>query len=90
MFRKKTILDRYREALAYLDNCGTFNETKFREFNRITNNQFSEAEIVNQLRNAQFMMGGMEDLKNVLRSTMIEAISTFEKLEREGVDLSSL
>ena len=30
----------------------------------------------------------MEDLKQTLRSTMVEAISVFEELERKGIDLS--
>ncbi|MCL2071930.1 MAG: hypothetical protein FWH07_06840 [Oscillospiraceae bacterium] len=86
--KSKTILDRYREALSYLDRCVTFDEAKFREFNRLTGNMFSEADVQNQLRNAQLMIGGMSELQKMLRSNMVEAISTFEKVERQGIDLS--
>ena len=41
-----------------------------------------------QLSGAQMMMGGMSDLKNILRSNIVEAIGTFEQLERQGIDLS--
>jgi len=34
------------------------------------------------------MIRGMEDLKQTLRSTMVEGISMFEELERQGIDLS--
>ncbi|MCL2107677.1 MAG: hypothetical protein FWH26_11565 [Oscillospiraceae bacterium] len=84
-----TILDRYREALSYLDRCGPFDEAKFREFNRLTGNMFSEADVQNQLRNAQLMIGGMAEVQKILRSNMVEAIGTFETLEQQGIDLSN-
>jgi hypothetical protein len=86
--KKATILDKYRAGLSYLDGSGTFDEAGFREFNRITGNRFSNAEIENQLMNAKQMIRGMEDLKQVLRSSTVEAISVFEKVERNGIDLS--
>jgi hypothetical protein len=83
-----SILDKYRAGLSYLNGCGTFDEVKFREFNRITGNKFSEADMQNQLRNAELMIRGMEDLKQTLRSTMVEAVRVFEEVERKGIDLS--
>lgn len=83
-----SILDQYRAGLAYLDGCGAFDEAKFREFNRVTGGRFSEGDIQGQLANARRMMGGMEDLRKVLRSTMLESIQTFEQLQRSGIDLS--
>ena len=83
-----SILDKYRMGLSYLDECKTFDEAKFREFNRITGNRFSDADIETQLMNAKLMIKGMEDLKQILRSTTVEAISTFEEVERKGIDLS--
>ena len=83
-----SIIDEYKMGLSYLDECGAFDEVKFHEFNRITGNKFSPADIENQLASAKLMMRGMEDLKQTLRSTMVEAIGTFEELERQGVDLS--
>ena len=85
---KKSILTQYREGLAYLDSCGPFNEAKFREFNRITGNRFSEADIQTQRRNASMMIDGMEGVRKAVRSSMVEAVSTFEMLERKGIDLS--
>ena len=83
-----SILDKYRAGLSYLDGCGAFDEAKYREFNRITGNRFSDVEIANQLRSAELMIRGMEDLKQTLRSTMVEAIHVFEEVERKGIDLS--
>ena len=78
----------YRAGLSYLDGCGAFDESKLREFSRITGNRFSEADIKNQLASAQQMLRGMEDLKQTLHSTMTEAVHTFEELEQKGIDLS--
>lgn len=83
-----SILDKYRAGLLYLDGCERFDEAEFRELNRIMGNRFSEADIRTQLVNAKSMMRGMDDLKKVLRSNIVEAIGTFEKLEQSGIDLS--
>jgi hypothetical protein len=88
IFKKASILDKYRAGLSYLDGSGTFDEAKFREFNRITGNRFSNADMEKQLMYAKQMIRGMEDLKQVLRSSTVEAIHTFEELERNGLDLS--
>lgn len=82
------VLYQYRAGLSYLEGCGTFGEPKFREMNRITGNRFSDTDISNQLENAKLMLRGMEDLKQTLRSTIVEAIRTFEELERQGIDLA--
>jgi len=87
--KKARILEEYRAGLSYLDECGAFDEAKFREFNRITGNRFSNADIENQLRNAKLMIGGMENVKQTLRSSMVEAIGIFEEMERNGIDLSN-
>lgn len=83
-----SILDKYRAGLLYLDGCEGFDEAKFRELNRIIGNRFSETDVKTQLGNAQLMIGGMDDLKKVLRSNIVEAIGTFEEAERNGIDLS--
>lgn len=83
-----SILTQYRAGLSYLDNCGAFDEAKFREFNRIAGSRFSESDIQTQLSNSRMMMGGMEDVRRALRSGMVEAIQAFEELERKGIDLS--
>ncbi len=86
--KKTSILDKYRAGLQYLDSCGSFDEAKFREFNHITGDKFSEADIQTQLGNARLMMNGMDGVKQSLRSAMVEGISMFEEVERRGVDLS--
>jgi len=86
--KKTSILDEYQAGLSYLDECGAFDESKFRKFNHIIGNRFSDADITTQLKNAELMIKGMEELKQLLRSNMVEGISTFEELERNGIDLS--
>ena len=83
-----SIVDQYRAGLRYLDGCGAFDEAKFREFNSMLGNRFPEADVQKQLSNARMMSGGMEEIKAVLRSTVVEAIGTFEELERNGIDLA--
>jgi hypothetical protein len=83
-----TILDKYRVGLSYLDGCGTFDKAKYQEFNRIIGNQFSDTEMENQIKNSELMIRGMEDLKQTLRSSIVEAIGVFEEIERQGIDLS--
>jgi hypothetical protein len=76
----------YREALIYLDRCGTLDEAKLREVNRISGGMFSESELRNFVEQSQMMLpisgkpGGMDALKQTLRTTMKEAISTFGSL----------
>ena len=84
----KSILDKYREGLVYLESCTLFGETEFREFNRIIGERFSEADIQTQLANSKMMIAGMDELKGILKQNMIESIKTFEKLEQSGIDLS--
>lgn len=84
---RPNILAKYRDGLGFLDSCGDFDEGKFREFNRIVGNRFSEADIRQQLDNGR-MLGSMNEIKKLLRSSTVEAIETFEQLERDGIDLS--
>ena len=86
--KPSSILDKYRAGLSFLDECGAFDEAKFRKFNHVIGNRFSEVDITTQLRNAELMIRGMENIKQTLRSTMVEGISMFEELERSGIDLS--
>lgn len=85
--KETSILVKYRAGLLYLDRCERFDEAEFRELNRMIGDRFSEADIKTQLGNAQLMMGGMDDLKKILRSNIVEAIHVFEKVERNGIDL---
>ncbi len=51
-------------------------------------NKFSEADIKTQLGNAELMFRGVDDLKQALRETTLEAIGVFKSLEQQGLDLS--
>lgn len=84
------ILQRYRAARAYLDSCGTYDEEKFREMNRITGNMFSEEDIRKQLAESEMMIDGMEALKKIHCDSLTEAIAVFEQVEAKGIDLSKL
>jgi hypothetical protein len=85
--KSKNRLERYREALVYLDSCVIFNEASFRKFNRIAGDLFSEEEIARHIRSAGHMFGGMESIKELLRSNIVEGITTFENLQRQGIEI---
>ncbi len=82
------ILVEYRMGLHYLENCGTFDEEKLREFNSITGNRLSGTDLEVQLKGAEMMINGMEEVRRILCSNVIETIATLEQLERDGIDLS--
>ena len=86
--KKQTILDQYRAGLSFLDSCGSFDEEKLREFNRITGKRFSEENIRNYVQASKDLITGMEGIRQTLRGSMKEAIGTFEQLEKNGIDLS--
>ena len=83
--KNANILDKQRAGLSYLDRCGTFDEAKLREFYRITGNK-SSADIENDF--GKLTIREMKEVKQNLRSTMLELISGLEELERNGIDLS--
>ena len=78
-------VEKYRAALAYLDNCGAFNEGKLCEFNRIAGSPFSESELEEYVRMANMSIGGMEALKQTVLSVVQEGVRTFEQLETIGI-----
>ena len=81
----------YRQAIAYLDRCGEFNEQKLREVNRIAGGQLREGDIQDFVRKAPLMMsfggqrGGMEGVREELRKTYMEGIAVFGSLAAAGV-----
>ncbi len=85
---RPNILERYRAARTYLTICGSYNEEKFREMNRLTGNMFSEEDIQKQLAQSKMMIGGMDALKKLHYDSLTEAIATFEEVEAAGIDLS--
>lgn len=88
--RGGTILDRYRDALKYLDGCGQLDEGKMRQFNEIAGRIFSESDLQNYARQAEIAPSGWGMVKQTLRSAAQESIAAFEKLQAQGVDLSAL
>lgn len=56
--RGGTILDRYRDALKYLDGCGQLDEGKMRQFNEIAGRIFSESDLQNYARQAEAAPSG--------------------------------
>lgn len=70
----------YREGLIYLDRCGSLDAAKFSELNRITGGMLSESQIRNYIAQSAMMLGGMDDVKNILRETLKKGITAFESL----------
>jgi hypothetical protein len=76
----------YREGLSYLDRCGTLDEAKLKELNTIIGDMFSESQIQNFIAQSAFMLptggdhGGMDSVKNLIRETLKQGISTFGSL----------
>ena len=76
----------YREGLMYLDRCGPLDEAKLSEFNRMIGGMFSESEIRNFIAQSAMILpsersqGGTDAVKNGLRETLKEGITTFESL----------
>lgn len=85
---RPNIMERYLKALAYLTGCGPFDETKFREMNRLAGGIFTEEEMQKQIAQANMTIGGMDGLKIILIKTLTEAIDTFRKVQAAGIDLS--
>jgi hypothetical protein len=86
---EKNILESYREGLQYLNDCEAFTEENLREFNRIIGNRFTEELIAKYLSDAKMLVGGMEDLKKIMKDNITEGIAVFEEVERQGIDLSA-
>lgn len=82
---------KYRQALAYLDSCGEFNEQKLREVNHIAGGQLTEADIQDFLQKAPLIMsydgqsGGMEGVREELRKSYMEGVVVFGSLGDVGI-----
>lgn len=76
----------YKNALAYLDRCGSFNEQKLREVNRIAGSMLSESDIQMMLGQAQMIMpsanepGGMDYIKSSIREQLVTFINMTGRL----------
>jgi len=84
--KPRQLAEWYREGLSYLDHCGTLDETKFNELNRIIGGMFSESQIQNFISQSAFMLpiggkrGGMESVKDLIRENLKQGIATFGSL----------
>ena len=76
----------YKRALAYLDSCGSFDERKFREANRIAGGLLSESDIQMMLAQSQMIMpsagepGGMDFIKAQVRENLETLIQMAGKM----------
>jgi hypothetical protein len=76
----------YREGLSYLDRCGTLDEAKLNELNRIIGGMLSESQVQNFIAQSAMMLpserdrGGMDAVKNLIRENLKKGISAFESL----------
>ena len=92
-FNKGSELAKYRKALEYLEQCGEFNEAKFREVNRIAGGLYSEKKIKNFIMSNQIVsmthslagLGSvnyaMDAAKSAMRSDLKKEIEKLEKVE---------
>ena len=70
----------YRNALSYLDSCGTFDEHKLREANRIAGSMMLESDIQMLLQQAQYIIptattpGGIEFIRASMRKQLVTFI----------------
>jgi len=84
----RELADNYRRAIAYMDNCREWTLEALLETNRISGGNMSEAQCRQTWQDARFIFpdsedkhpGGTESLRYTMRSTLMEAISTFEGL----------
>ena len=79
-------LANYKRALAYLDSCGSFDERKLRETNRIAGGLLSESDIRMLIGQAQMIMptagepGGMEYVKGQVRQNLATLVQMADKM----------
>jgi len=74
------LISNYRQALAYLDTCGPFNEEKLREANRIAGNPNPEEDIQRLVRLAPMTFDGMEGVRIKMRDSFEQGIKLLETL----------
>jgi len=85
----KTVLDRYRDGLAFLEGCGELDAVKLNLFNEMVGKPFSGDDLTSFVMAASGP-GGWASVKSELKSVTVEAVATLSELSRQGVDLSTL
>lgn len=84
--KARQIVENYKRALKYLDECGELTYQKLVEANRIAGVDWSESQLRAMWEQADHILptggqpGGKEFLRFQMRNTLIEAIATFEGL----------
>lgn len=85
----KTLLDKYRDGLAFLENCGELDVVKLNLFNEMAGKPFSGDDLTSFVMAASGP-GGWAAVKSELKNVATEAVATLSELARQGVDLSTL
>lgn len=84
--KARQIVENYKLALKYLDECGELTYEKLVEANRIAGVVMPESQLRAMWDQADYILptggqpGGKEFLRFQMRSTLIEGIATFEAL----------
>ena len=79
----------YKKALKYLDSCTTFTYDNLVKVNRIAGSPITESDLQRMWQQSNYILstgghpGGTESLRQTMRSTLIEGISTFESLANQ-------
>ena len=85
----RTTATKYKQALKYLDEAEQLNAEVLQEANRIAGSPFSSSEMQSSIDQSALMLpiggrpGGLEALRDMFRSTLVEGIRTFDALADE-------
>ena len=85
----RTTATKYKQALKYLDEAKHLNAEILQEANRIAGSPLSSSEMKSMIDQSAFMLptgggpGGLEALRDSLRSTLVQGIRTFDALADE-------
>jgi len=85
----RTTATKYKQALKYLDEAEQLNAEVLREANRIAGSLFSSSEMQSHIDQSDLMLpsggkpGGLEALRDIFRSNLVEGIRTFDALADE-------
>ncbi len=82
--KARQIVENYKRAIKYLDNCGELTFENLAEANRIAGVDMSEVQLRGMWEQADFILpasgrpGGKEFLRFEMRNTLIKGLATFE------------
>lgn len=84
--KARQMVENYKRALKYLDECGELTYEKFVEANRIAGVDVSESQLRAMWDQAKYILptggqpGGTEYLRFQMRNTLIEGMATFDSV----------